>query len=68
MFYDKFKVNIISATKIEEALNLHMRGLFQLSAVTEYEMPVSICKNTKEGNEEHAMEFRVSAVYHTIPN
>lgn len=38
------------------------------SAVTEYEMPVSICKNTEEGNEEHAVEFRVSAVYHTIPN
>ncbi|XP_052711148.1 uncharacterized protein LOC128185598 isoform X2 [Crassostrea angulata] len=38
------------------------------SAVTEYEMPVSICKNTEEGNKEHAVEFRVSAVYHTIPN
>eukprot|EP00105_Crassostrea_gigas_P010293 XP_011425522.1 PREDICTED: uncharacterized protein LOC105326973 [Crassostrea gigas] len=38
------------------------------SAVTEYEIPVSICKNTEEGYEELAVEFRVSAVYHTIPN
>lgn len=37
-------------------------------AVTEYEMPVSICKNTKEGYEELAVDFRASAVYHTIPN
>lgn len=28
----------------------------------------SVFVKTLKGNEEHAMEFRVSAVYHTIPN
>lgn len=35
--------------------------------VTEYEMPVSIYTNEGNGYEEPAVEFRASAVYHTIP-